>query len=74
MNQLIKVSLGIIETFRQVCWTWLELNSAGHRPSRTEIGDHCNRAKHGAVSKSVQTVVEPEARVYSYIQDILRHG
>ncbi len=31
-------NLSIVETFRQVCWGKLELNSAGHRPSRTEFG------------------------------------
>ncbi len=39
LKQLIKV--GILETSRQVCWGNLELNSAGHRPSRTECGDPC---------------------------------
>ncbi len=31
-------NLSILETFRQVFWGKLELNSAGHRPSRTEFG------------------------------------
>ncbi len=39
LKQLIKVLLGILETSRQVCWCKLELNSAGHRLSRTECGD-----------------------------------
>ncbi len=43
LNHLIKVLLGILETSRQVCWGKLELNSAGHRPSRTEFGDLCTR-------------------------------
>ncbi len=38
LNQLIKLLLGIQETSRQVCWVRLDLNSAGHRPSRTEFG------------------------------------
>ncbi len=43
LKQLIKVLLGILQTARQVCWGKLELNSAGHRPSRTECGDPwCN--------------------------------
>ncbi len=42
LKQLIKVFLGILETSRQVCWGKLELNSAGHRPSRTECGDPCS--------------------------------
>ncbi len=32
-------NLSILETFRQVFWGKLELNSAGHRPSRTEFRD-----------------------------------
>ncbi len=43
LNQLIKVLLGILETSKQVCWGKLELNSAGHRPSRTKFSDHCAR-------------------------------
>ncbi len=31
-------NLSTLETFRQVFWGKLELNSAGHRPSRTEFG------------------------------------
>ncbi len=38
LKQLIKV-LGILETSRQVCWGKLELNSAGHRPSRIKFDD-----------------------------------
>ncbi len=38
LKQLMKVFLGILDT-RQVCGRKLELNSAGHRPSRTELGD-----------------------------------
>ncbi len=41
LNQLIKVLLGIFETSRQVCWGKLELNSAGHRPSRIKFDDPC---------------------------------
>ncbi len=41
LKQLIKVLLGILETSRQVCWGKLELNSAGHRPSRIKFGDPC---------------------------------
>ncbi len=41
LKQLIKVLTGILETSRQVCWGKLELNSAGHRPSRTEFDDPC---------------------------------
>ncbi len=37
LKLLIKVSLGILETSRQVCWGKLELNSAGHRPSRIKF-------------------------------------
>ncbi len=43
LKQLIKLLLGILETSMQVCWGKLELNSAGHRPSRTEYGDPCSR-------------------------------
>ncbi len=39
LKQLIKVLLGILETSRQVCWGKLELNSAGHRPSRIKFDD-----------------------------------
>ncbi len=46
LNQLIKVLLGILETSRQVCWGKLELNSAGHRPSRNECGDPWSRWTH----------------------------
>ncbi len=35
VEQLIKVLFGILETSRQVYWGKVELNSAGHRPSRT---------------------------------------
>ncbi len=38
LKQLIKLLLGILEASMQVCWGKLELNSAGHRPSRTEFG------------------------------------
>jgi len=38
--QLIKI-LGLLESSRQVCWVKLELNSAGHRPSKTEFGHPC---------------------------------
>ncbi len=31
-------NLSILETFRQVFWGKLELNSTGHQPSRTEFG------------------------------------
>ncbi len=41
LKQLIKVLLGILETSRQVCWGKLELNSAGHRPSRIKFDDPC---------------------------------
>ncbi len=44
LKQLINVLLGILETSRQVCWGKLELNSAGHRPSRIKFGDPCSRA------------------------------
>ncbi len=43
LNQLIKLFLGILETSWQVCWGKLELNSARHRPSRTEFGHPCYR-------------------------------
>ncbi len=43
LKQLIKVLLGILEASMQVCWGKLELNSAGHRPSRTEFDDPCFR-------------------------------
>ncbi len=39
LNQRIKVLLGILETSRQVCRGKLELNAAGHRPSRSKFGD-----------------------------------
>ncbi len=42
LKQLIKVSLGILETSREVCWGKLELNSAGHRPSRIKFDDPCS--------------------------------
>ncbi len=42
LNLLFKVLLGIPETSRQVCWGKLELNSAGHRPSKTKFGNPCN--------------------------------
>ncbi len=35
-------SKSLISCFRCV-WLGLELNSAGHRPSRTELGDPCTR-------------------------------
>ncbi len=38
LKQLIKL-LGIPETSTQVCWDKLELNSAGHGPSRIKFGD-----------------------------------
>ncbi len=38
LKQLIKLLLGILETSRQVFWGKLELNSAGHQPSRTVFG------------------------------------
>ncbi len=41
LKQLIKVLLGILETSMQVCWGKLELNSAGHRPSRIKFDDPC---------------------------------
>ncbi len=41
LNQVIKVLLGILETFMQVCSGKLELSSARHRPSRTKCGDPC---------------------------------
>ncbi len=40
LKQLIKV-VCILETSRQVCWGKLELNSAGHRPSRNKFKDPC---------------------------------
>ncbi len=40
-KQLIKLLLGILEASMQVCWGKLELNTAGHRPSRTEFGQPC---------------------------------
>ncbi len=43
LKQLIKVLLGILETSRQVCWGKLELNSAGHWPSRIKFDDPCYR-------------------------------
>ncbi len=45
LKQLIKVLLGILETSRQVCWGKLELNSAGHRPSRIKFDDPCSTLK-----------------------------
>ncbi len=39
LKQLIKVLLGILQTSRQVCWGKLELNPAGHRPSRNKFDD-----------------------------------
>ncbi len=42
LKQLIKLLLGILETSRQVCWGKLELNSAGHRPSRIKFDDPCS--------------------------------
>ncbi len=42
LEQLIKL-LGIPDTSRQVCWGKLELNSAGHRPSRIKFDDHWTR-------------------------------
>ncbi len=41
LKQLIKILLGILETSRQV-WGKLELNSAGHRPSRIKFDDPCS--------------------------------
>ncbi len=41
LKQLIKLLLGILEASMQMCWSKLELNSAGHRPSRTEFGQPC---------------------------------
>ncbi len=41
LKQLIKVLLGILQTSRQVCWGKLELNYAGHRPSRIKFDDPC---------------------------------
>ncbi len=41
LKQLIKLLLGILQTSSQVCWDKLELNSAGHRPSRIKFGDPC---------------------------------
>ncbi len=43
LKQLIKVLIGILQTSRQVCWGKLELNSAGHRPSRIKFDDPCYR-------------------------------
>ncbi len=45
LKQLIKVLTGILETSRQVCWGKLELNSAGHRPSRIKFDDPWSIAK-----------------------------
>ncbi len=42
LKQLIKVLTGILETSSQVCWGKLELNSAGHRPSRIKFDDPCS--------------------------------
>ncbi len=39
LKQLFKLLTGILETSRQVCWGKLELNSAGHRPSRIKFDD-----------------------------------
>jgi len=39
LKQLIKVLLCVLQTSRQVCWGKLELNSAGHRPSRIKFDD-----------------------------------
>ncbi len=39
LKQLINLLLGILQTSSQVCWDKLELNSAGHRPSRIKFGD-----------------------------------
>ncbi len=44
LKQLIKVLLGILEISRQVFWGKLELNSAGHRPSRIKFDDPCSTA------------------------------
>ncbi len=41
LNQLINVLLGVLETSSQACRGKLELNSAGHRPSRIKFGDPC---------------------------------
>ncbi len=43
LKQLMELFLGILGTSKQVCWSKLELNSAGHRPSRTEFGDPCSK-------------------------------
>ncbi len=43
LKKLINVLLGILEISRQVCWGKLELNSAGHRPSRIKFGDPWSR-------------------------------
>ncbi len=43
LKQLIKLLLGILQTSRQVCWGKLELNSAGHRPSRIKFDDPWSR-------------------------------
>ncbi len=37
LKQLISVLKYILETSRQVCWGKLELNSAGHWPSKTKL-------------------------------------
>ncbi len=44
LKQLLNVLLAILEASMQVCWGKLELNSAGHRPSRTEFGHPCTSA------------------------------
>ncbi len=43
LKQLIELFLDILETSKQVCWGKLELNSAGHWPSRTQCGDPCSK-------------------------------
>ncbi len=40
LKRLIKLLRGIPETFREVCWGKLEVNSAGHRPSTTADLDY----------------------------------
>ncbi len=70
LNQLIKVLLSILETSRQVCWGKLELNSAGHRPSRTECGDPCFKLSWMFKSARLKTGTRPSDRAVLIVQPL----
>ncbi len=64
LKKLIKVLLGILETSMQVCWSKLELNSAGRRPSRTEFGQPC--AKLSFVEHKMRSFEECSCSPFPY--------